>query len=136
MRGIGPRFYDYAPRRRQRNSPRRWTTQSSWRSSVTPVQLPVKAQMPSPGSFSHWFSRAVYNGERPPKYQQFNPNFHRRVFAISATTRLRHRSAEDGSVAEMLPFQAQFDVNAISDLRERLRRTRWPESETVDDWSQ
>jgi hypothetical protein len=24
----------------------------------------------------------------------------------------------------------------LDDLRDRLRRTRWPEAETVDDWSQ
>src|SRR3546814_14905398 len=29
-----------------------------------------------------------------------------------------------------------FPETAIDDLRERLSRTRWPEKETVDDWSQ
>jgi pimeloyl-ACP methyl ester carboxylesterase len=34
------------------------------------------------------------------------------------------------------PFQVSLDEADIADLRERLRRTRWPEAETVDDWSQ
>jgi pimeloyl-ACP methyl ester carboxylesterase len=34
------------------------------------------------------------------------------------------------------PFEVQIDDDAIADLRERLARTRWPERETVDDWSQ
>ena len=34
------------------------------------------------------------------------------------------------------PFQVVFDRDAIDDLRARLQHTRWPERETVDDWSQ
>jgi len=34
------------------------------------------------------------------------------------------------------PFRIAVDEAALADLRERLRRTRWPEAETVDDWSQ
>ncbi|RSD13633.1 epoxide hydrolase family protein [Amycolatopsis eburnea] len=34
------------------------------------------------------------------------------------------------------PFQVALDEGDIADLRERLRRTRWPEAETVGDWSQ
>jgi pimeloyl-ACP methyl ester carboxylesterase len=34
------------------------------------------------------------------------------------------------------PFQVSLDEADVADLRERLRRTRWPEAETVDDWSQ
>ncbi|WP_410640671.1 epoxide hydrolase family protein [Amycolatopsis sp. lyj-346] len=34
------------------------------------------------------------------------------------------------------PFQVVLDEGDVADLRERLRRTRWPEAETVDDWSQ
>ena len=30
----------------------------------------------------------------------------------------------------------EVPVAELDDLRDRLRRTRWPESETVDDWSQ
>jgi pimeloyl-ACP methyl ester carboxylesterase len=36
----------------------------------------------------------------------------------------------------VLPFRVEFDDDAIEDLRRRLRNTRWPERETVDDWSQ
>jgi len=34
------------------------------------------------------------------------------------------------------PFAIAVDQAALDDLRDRLRRTRWPERETVDDWSQ
>lgn len=33
-------------------------------------------------------------------------------------------------------FRVRIDDAAVADLRDRLRRTRWPEAETVDDWSQ
>jgi pimeloyl-ACP methyl ester carboxylesterase len=34
------------------------------------------------------------------------------------------------------PFQVHIADADIDDLRDRLRRTRWPEAEPVDDWSQ
>jgi epoxide hydrolase len=34
------------------------------------------------------------------------------------------------------PFRIAISDSALEDLRERLRRTRWPDRETVDDWSQ
>jgi hypothetical protein len=34
------------------------------------------------------------------------------------------------------PFRVVIDPTAISRLRQRLALTRWPEKETVDDWSQ
>jgi epoxide hydrolase len=34
------------------------------------------------------------------------------------------------------PFTIEWSDAAVADLRERLARTRWPEAETVDDWSQ
>lgn len=37
---------------------------------------------------------------------------------------------------EIHPFQIGVSDADLADLRERLRRTRWPEGETVDDWSQ
>jgi pimeloyl-ACP methyl ester carboxylesterase len=36
----------------------------------------------------------------------------------------------------MRPFTVQVPEADLTDLRERLRRTRWPEPETVTDWSQ
>lgn len=39
-------------------------------------------------------------------------------------------------MAQPVPFTVRFDPSAVEDLRTRLRRTRWPEPETVDDWSQ
>ena len=34
------------------------------------------------------------------------------------------------------PFRIQVSDDALEDLRRRLRATRWPEAECVDDWSQ
>ena len=38
--------------------------------------------------------------------------------------------------AAIEPFTLAIEDAALDDLRDRLRRTRWPEKETVDDWSQ
>ncbi|GAA2120300.1 epoxide hydrolase family protein [Actinomadura napierensis] len=37
---------------------------------------------------------------------------------------------------EVTPFELDIPEAVLTDLRERLRRTRWPEEATVDDWSQ
>jgi pimeloyl-ACP methyl ester carboxylesterase len=37
---------------------------------------------------------------------------------------------------QVTPFRIDVPETDLSDLRERLRRTRWPEAETVEDWSQ
>jgi pimeloyl-ACP methyl ester carboxylesterase len=37
---------------------------------------------------------------------------------------------------EVVPFHVDVSAEVLGDLRERLRRTRWPERETVEDWSQ
>ena len=37
--------------------------------------------------------------------------------------------------AEVIPFHVAVPEADLDDLQERLRRTRWPEVETVDDWS-
>jgi pimeloyl-ACP methyl ester carboxylesterase len=39
-------------------------------------------------------------------------------------------------VSELTPFRVEVADEDLRDLRERLRRTRWPEAETVGDWSQ
>jgi pimeloyl-ACP methyl ester carboxylesterase len=39
-------------------------------------------------------------------------------------------------VNDPTPFSIDFGDHAVADLRDRLRRVRWPEKETVDDWSQ
>ena len=36
----------------------------------------------------------------------------------------------------MNPFRIEITDDAVADLRRRLAATRWPEKETVDDWSQ
>jgi pimeloyl-ACP methyl ester carboxylesterase len=38
--------------------------------------------------------------------------------------------------ADVTPFLVDVPEAALADLRERLRRARWPEPETVTDWSQ
>jgi pimeloyl-ACP methyl ester carboxylesterase len=37
---------------------------------------------------------------------------------------------------QIKPFTLEITDDQLRDLRERLRRTRWPEAEPVDDWSQ
>jgi epoxide hydrolase len=37
---------------------------------------------------------------------------------------------------EVIPFRIEIPEADLRDLRERLGRTRWPEAETVEDWSQ
>ena len=37
---------------------------------------------------------------------------------------------------QIIPFKAEFGAADLDDLQNRLRRTRWPEPATVDDWSQ
>jgi pimeloyl-ACP methyl ester carboxylesterase len=37
---------------------------------------------------------------------------------------------------EVVPFELAVPAAQLDDLKERLRRTRWPERETVNDWSQ
>jgi len=38
--------------------------------------------------------------------------------------------------SDVTPFRIEISESAVADLQDRLRRTRWPEAETVDDWSQ
>jgi pimeloyl-ACP methyl ester carboxylesterase len=38
--------------------------------------------------------------------------------------------------SEITPFRIDAPDETLADLGDRLRRTRWPEPETVDDWSQ
>ena len=38
-------------------------------------------------------------------------------------------------MTDIRPFRVEFSGAAIDDLRARQARTRWPESEPVDDWS-
>ncbi|HEX4091123.1 MAG TPA: epoxide hydrolase N-terminal domain-containing protein, partial [Trebonia sp.] len=37
---------------------------------------------------------------------------------------------------EITPFRIDIPDADLDDLRQRLRQTRWPDPETVDDWSQ
>ena len=38
--------------------------------------------------------------------------------------------------AEVTQFRIEISERQLRDLRERLERTRWPERDTVEDWSQ
>ncbi|CAG1006206.1 epoxide hydrolase [Myxococcaceae bacterium] len=40
------------------------------------------------------------------------------------------------SDAAIVPFRIRIPTDDLDDLRRRLRTTRWPDRETVDDWSQ
>jgi pimeloyl-ACP methyl ester carboxylesterase len=42
----------------------------------------------------------------------------------------------DGTMAQIQPFRITVPDDDLTDLRHRLQRTRWPEAECVDDWSQ
>ncbi len=37
---------------------------------------------------------------------------------------------------EVKPFRIEVSEADLRDLRQRLKQTRWPEPETVEDWSQ
>ena len=39
-------------------------------------------------------------------------------------------------MTDIRPFRIAVPDEDLADLRERLRRTRWPERECVQDWSQ
>ncbi|KLL10027.1 MULTISPECIES: epoxide hydrolase family protein [Protofrankia] len=39
-------------------------------------------------------------------------------------------------MAEVTPYRVEIPEADLDDLRDRLRRTRWPDRETVSDWSQ
>ena len=41
-----------------------------------------------------------------------------------------------GAMPEIRPYHIDVPDAVLDDLQERLARTRWPEAETVDDWSQ
>jgi pimeloyl-ACP methyl ester carboxylesterase len=41
-----------------------------------------------------------------------------------------------GATGEVVPFRVDIPDAELADLRDRLRRVRWPERETADDWSQ
>lgn len=39
-------------------------------------------------------------------------------------------------MSEITPFEIKIADDQITDLKRRLANTRWPDEETVDDWSQ
>ncbi len=39
-------------------------------------------------------------------------------------------------MTDIRPFRIAIPDDVLADLRDRLKRTRWPEQECVDDWSQ
>jgi len=55
------------------------------------------------------------------------------VVTIPSSMPIGHRVP---TIEAPAPFQVEIGEAEIADLRERLARTRWPDAETVDDWSQ
>ena len=39
-------------------------------------------------------------------------------------------------MSDFTPFRIEISDDELNSLRKRLENTRWPEQETVDDWSQ
>jgi pimeloyl-ACP methyl ester carboxylesterase len=63
------------------------------------------------------------------------------IRVTSAADHVRHLSDAVASPGvpdpdHVTPYRVQIEDAELRDLRERLRRTRWPEPEAVDDWSQ
>src|SRR5258708_13770676 len=46
------------------------------------------------------------------------------------------QSVLPAATKDLTPFKVRVPQNAIDDLKRRLASTRWPERETVGDWSQ
>ena len=58
----------------------------------------------------------------------------RREDQLRLPARARARRGDSPSVAaEIAPFRIEVTEAELTDLRDRLERTRWPEAETVDD---
>src|SRR5262249_16544846 len=55
------------------------------------------------------------------------------AFAATSLTRAPHVLAADRPIT---PFGYRVRARALDDLKRRLEHTRWPEQETVADWSQ
>src|SRR5262245_39512649 len=56
--------------------------------------------------------------------------------ALPTTFPGRLRRVSSAMSSEVTPFRIEVPDAELRDLRERLARTRWPEREPVDDWSQ
>jgi pimeloyl-ACP methyl ester carboxylesterase len=56
--------------------------------------------------------------------------------ALGMLARLLPAAAADKATNMIEPFRLAIPDAALADLRQRLNQARWPERETVDDWSQ
>lgn len=56
--------------------------------------------------------------------------------AIIASTRTSHQAAAQAGPGPIIASTWQAPQSALDDLKRRLDHTRWPEQETVTDWSQ
>jgi hypothetical protein len=57
--------------------------------------------------------------------------------AMTAKTEtLRDAARKTGGGSDIRPFQVSFPEADLTDLRRRIKATRWPEQETVADFSQ
>jgi pimeloyl-ACP methyl ester carboxylesterase len=57
-------------------------------------------------------------------------------FPVALTCGLANNKRRVYVEAAILPFHPAFDEATLLDLQERLAKARWPEPETVEDWSQ
>ena len=95
-----------------------------------PSKLEFKAlQTYSDGDIVRWIEPSVKGARRSPSTRHRRSRSPRR----RAATGIRF----PGACPARSPSSASSSsTDAIADLRDRLARTRWPEAETVDDWSQ
>src|SRR5579871_5074398 len=59
-----------------------------------------------------------------------------RASAPGYSQRRAPNACGDIMTADIKPFHISVSDDLVDDLRSRLRNTRWPEAEVVDDWSQ
>src|SRR4029077_13925475 len=59
-----------------------------------------------------------------------------RAFSGAAKASKEMSMSAEIKSAEIKPYRISVGDDVLADLKSRLRNTRWPESELVDDWSQ
>ena len=58
------------------------------------------------------------------------------ALSVAGAGLLRTPAAWAQAAGGISPFRYRAPQPALDDMKRRLARTRWPERETVDDWSQ
>jgi hypothetical protein len=57
-------------------------------------------------------------------------------YRVLEDARDRDRVLAKGMADDIVPFEIAVSDEELADLRDRLAGTRWPDAETVEDWSQ